>query len=60
MQLWLVALGAVLMWRADVSARRHYPDSGRPGLEAAVALLVGYGLLAGSVVLTFVAGGTVG
>jgi hypothetical protein len=62
MQLWLVAMAAIALWRADrVGDGLDGPatESGRQTL-ANVYLLVGYGLIAVSVIITIRAGGTVG
>lgn len=61
MQVWLVLLGAVLMWQADKWASQ----SSRFGTDnwailGMAMLAAGYGCLVISIVLTFVEGGTVG
>lgn len=62
MQLWLLGIAVVLLWRSDVAGRNYRLRTGhlRPGYEAAVMQLAGWAVLAGTVVLTIAAGGTVG
>lgn len=54
MQVWLVLLGAVLLWRADecrIADLEH---------QTVALMLLGYGCLIVSIILVFVNGGTTG
>jgi hypothetical protein len=59
MQVWLVLLGAVLMWQADKWSSQGHREPFFATLGM-VLLALGYGLLVVSVVMVFVNGGTTG
>jgi hypothetical protein len=60
MQVWLVLLGAVLLWQGDNWARASTRHSDFAGNATLVLFLLGWGCILLSVVTFFINGGTTG